>query len=123
HGLHRPPAGRRIAVGLWRWWGVNTDFFTAPTHEKSARPYLMLGSGALSQWRSGATVDSARYAAYSGVTTDWVLSAVNLDRIPGSLGEWATPEESELTCIHSYQNWKWLQRETGAVIMPVVHQE
>jgi hypothetical protein len=101
---------------------MSTDFFTAPVCIETARPYLLLDSGAFSSYTKGIEIDIDRYAAYINKVQAQLVSAVTLDSIPGSLADWATPEDAEAECITSYLNFKRIQAQTSAPLMPVVHQ-
>lgn len=92
------------------------------------RPTILLDSGAFTAWNKGeeVTLDNLLkiYADMIGLYQSKVsdIFLINLDKIPGSPGRTAGPEEIEECIRISDLNFNILVKEFGPRILPVFHQ-
>ena len=89
---------------------------------------IMLDSGAFTAWTKGEEVDLEDLIRVYGSLLDkyghlgrrfWLI---NLDKIPGSPGRTAGPEEIDECIRVSDENYSRLVREFGDIVLPVFHQ-
>lgn len=98
------------------------SFFTAPTDE------IILDSGAFTAWNAGKAVDLEKYAEWALGFTERHGSKlariryVNLDVIPGSVGQSANAEQLKQAAIDSVENANRL-RALGVPVSEVFHQD
>ena len=89
---------------------------------------LMFDSGAFTAWSKGKevvldtlieTYDDMLERYWHRCQNIWLIS---LDKIPGSPGRTADPEELDEACRISDENFEVLQKRYGDIILPVYHQ-
>lgn len=96
---------------------------------EAAQPFcLLLDSGAFTAWSQGheVTLDDL-FAAYDEMIATYGDKAeevwlISLDKIPGSKGRTATPDEINEACRISDENFKILTDRYGDRVLPVFHQ-
>jgi len=89
---------------------------------------VMLDSGAFTAWTKGEEIEVEELIRTYGTVLDkWGHLAtkcwlINLDKIPGSPGRTAGPEEMDEAIRISDVNYERLVKEFGDVVLPVFHQ-
>ncbi len=87
---------------------------------------LILDSGAFSVWANGGTVDIDKYAQFAKdmqrlLPESVNLYVVNLDVLPGKIGERPTPSQREESAIAGWNNMEYLEAK-GLKVIHVFHQ-
>jgi len=100
---------------------VIADFFSEPVKGQSEHPFLLLDSGAFSAYSVGQKINADALIAYAKLTGDYLLAAINLDQIPGTLHRRAPEGEIRKACRLSHRAFKQML-DCGVRVMPVHHQ-
>lgn len=87
---------------------------------------FMLDSGAFSVWANGGSIDLWAYTLFAKrlrerLPPEVELNVVNLDVLPGKIGQTPTQEEREQSAIKGWENMEKLQAE-GLKVIHVYHQ-
>lgn len=87
---------------------------------------ITLDSGAFSVWSKGQTIDIERYIAFAKelrhrLDPQIQLNVVNLDVLPGKIGETPTDEQREHSAVEGYDNMLRLEA-AGLKVIHVYHQ-
>lgn len=87
---------------------------------------FMLDSGAFSVWNNGGHIDLFSYMLFAkrlrqALPPECELNVVNLDVLPGKVGEKPTDEQREQSAIDGWENMLELQKE-GLKVIHVYHQ-
>lgn len=81
---------------------------------------LMLDSGAFTAWKRGAQIDLSQYIAFLQRNADLLAHYVNLDVIPGVMGQRVALEQVEEAAAQSFANYE-VMRAAGLSPIPVFH--
>ncbi len=87
---------------------------------------FILDSGAFSVWNNGGTVDLFAYTLFAkrlreALPPEVELNVVNLDVLPGRVGERPTDEQREQSAIDGWSNMLEIEKE-GLKVIHVYHQ-